>query len=330
MIRFASPEFFILFLYIPIFYFTFPGKKFLKGSTIKYSDTSILKRIPRTRAYIKITFLKILRIIAISLFILALSRPQAGESYREITTEGIDIVIALDTSGSMRAEDFKPHNRLYVAKQVTKEFIQGRKNDRIGLVVFAAMAFTQCPLTLDYGILMSFVDMIDFGMIKDGTAIGSAIATAVMRLKNSPGKSKVIILLTDGRNNAGNIDPLTATKIAKKFNIKIYTIGVGRRGMALFPVEDPIFGKRYVRAPVEIDEELLKKIAKETGGKYYRATDAQKLEKIFKEISQMEKTEIKMKEYVQYSELFHYFLIPGLILFFIEQILGRTRFKKLP
>jgi Ca-activated chloride channel family protein len=259
-----------------------------------------------------------------------MARPQSGEKGEEILTEGVDIILAIDVSSSMKAEDFKPKNRLHVAKQVVADFIRGRKNDRLGMVVFAAKSFTQCPLTLDYGILLSFLDQIDIGMIEDGTAIGMALATCVNRLRDSDAKSKVVILLTDGINNRGEIDPITAAKTAKAMGVKIYTIGAGKRGSALYPVDDPIFGRRYVRMPVEIDEETLQEIARLTGGRYYRATDGEALANIYREIGEMEKTEIKTKEYIRYTELFWYFLLPAMVLLGAEIVLANTRFRKIP
>jgi Ca-activated chloride channel family protein len=264
------------------------------------------------------------------LLIIALSRPQSGRKETEILTEGIDIILTLDISGSMKAEDFKPKNRLHVSKEVIKEFIKGRENDRIGLVIFAAHAYTQCPLTLDYGVLLSFLDQIDIGLIEDGTAIGTAIATAVNRLKESEAESKVIILLTDGVNNTGKIDPLTAAEIAKTVNIKVYTIGAGIRGHALYPVEDPIFGKRYVKVPTEIDEMTLTEIARKTGGTYFRATDPEGLKEIYSHISEMETTRVETKDYMKYNELFAWFLFPGIALLSLEIVLSNTRFRKLP
>jgi len=270
------------------------------------------------------------KIFGALLVVVALARPQSGTASREVTSEGIDIMLVLDVSGSMKAEDFKPNNRLYVAKQVIKEFVEGRTNDRIGLVVFAGQSFTQCPLTLDYDVLLNFLDKVDFGMIEDGTAIGMALANAVNRLRDSNAKSKVIVLLTDGVNNRGQIEPLTAAQIAKTLGIKIYTIGAGKPGNALYPVEDPVFGKRYVYIPNEIDEKSLSQIAELTGGRYYRAQSEQMLERVYKEISLLEKTEVKVKEYVQYQELFSYFAVAALASVVIGGVLGATWFRTLP
>lgn len=271
-----------------------------------------------------------LRVLALALVVIAIARPQSGSASREITSEGIDIVLVLDVSGSMKAEDFKPNNRLYVAKEVIRDFVEGRTNDRIGLVVFSGQTFTQCPLTLDYDVLLGFLDQIDFGMIEDGTAIGMALANAVNRLRDSEAKSKIIILLTDGVNNRGQIEPLTAAEIAHTMGIKVYTIGAGKPGNALYPVEDPVFGKRYVYIPNEIDEEVLEGIADRTGGRYYRAQSEQMLERIYKEISLLEKTEVKIKEYVQYRELFSYLAAGALGMLVLGGILESTVLRRLP
>ncbi|MEW5700841.1 MAG: VWA domain-containing protein [Candidatus Zixiibacteriota bacterium] len=270
------------------------------------------------------------RILALTALLVAMARPQTGTASREITSEGIDIVLALDVSGSMKAEDFQPHNRLYVAKQVIRDFVKGRTNDRVGLVVFAAESFTQCPLTLDYDVLLSLLDKVDFGMITDGTAIGTGLANAVNRLRDSHAKSRIIILLTDGVNNRGQIEPLTAAEIAKTLGIKVYTIGAGKPGTAMYPVEDPVFGKRYISLPNEIDEVVLQKIADMTGGRYYRARSEQMLERIYREISTLEKTEVKVKEYVQYRDLFAHFSALALAATVLGVVLNGTWFRTLP
>ncbi|UCD18638.1 MAG: VWA domain-containing protein [Candidatus Zixiibacteriota bacterium] len=305
-------------------------KRRARTATIKYSDLKIVKRSAKTgRARFRF-LLAALRILAISMLVVAFARPQAGTENREVTSEGIDIMLALDVSGSMKAEDFKPQNRLYVAKEEIKKFVNKRYSDRIGLVVFSQSSFTQCPLTLDYGVLLTFLDQARFGMIKDGTAIGMALANCVNRLRESLSKSKVIVLLTDGVNNAGQIDPLTAATIAKTMGVKIYTIGVGKPGNAMYPIDDPIFGKRYVYLPNEIDEAGLRKIAEKTGGKYFRARSEKELEAIYNEIDQLEKTEIKVNEYVQYRELFPPFVYFGLAFLVLEMLLGQTVFRKIP
>ena len=301
-----------------------------KSATIKYSDIRIVKRAARSSRQRYRFILILLRVLAIALFVVAFARPRSGTEYREITSEGVDIMLALDVSSSMQAEDFKPNNRLFVAKEEIKKFINRRVNDRIGLVVFARYSYTQCPLTTDYGVLLNFVDQVDFGLVEDGTAIGMAIANAVNRLRESVSESKIIVLLTDGDNNAGEIDPLTAANLAAAMDIKIYTIGAGKPGNAMYPYQDPIFGKRYVYQPTRIDEKSLKEIASKTNGKYYRARSGEELEEIYGIIDELEKTEVKVAAHIQYTELFHYFAYLGLLLLMLEIILANTYFKKLP
>ncbi len=274
--------------------------------------------------------LPVVRAIVLALLIIALARPLYGERQELIVSEGIDIVLCLDTSGSMRAEDFKPDNRLQVVKDVARQFIDGRKGDRIGLVVFASNAYTQCPLTTDYTVLKQMLEKVDFGGIKDGTAIGMAIATGVNRLRESGSKSRVLILLTDGRNNAGTIDPITAAKLAKAVGVRIHTIGAGSQGEAPYPVDDPVFGKRYVMLPADVDEGTLKEIADITGGRYFRATDAGALEAIYREIDSMEKTRVETRSYVDYSEFGGILLLPAVILLLLEVILRAGPLRKLP
>ena len=251
-------------------------------------------------------------------------------------TEGIDIVLVIDTSGSMQALDLDAsrriadrRNRLDVVKGVVDEFVKKRDDDQLGLVVFGAEAFTQCPLTLDHGIVATFMERIEIGMAGDATAIGSAVGTAVKRLKDSDAKSKVIVLLTDGRSNAGSLSPTKAAEVAATFGIKIYTIGAGGQGKAPFIV-DSFFGKQVVYQDVEIDEETLRKIADLTGGKYFRAEDEEALKQIYEEIDQLEKTEITMSSYMEYNEQFRWFVIPALGLLLLEVVLLGTRFRKLP
>jgi Ca-activated chloride channel family protein len=301
-----------------------------RSAAVRYSDLRIVKRAARTGRQ-RLRFLLVaLRLLAVALFIVAFARPRSGTEYVEVTSEGVDIILAVDISSSMQAEDFKPNNRLYVAKEEMKKFVNRRINDRIGLVVFARYSFTQCPLTTDYSVLLNFIDMVDFGLVEDGTAIGMALANSINRLRDSDAKSKVIILLTDGDNNAGEIDPLTAANLAATFDIKIYTIGAGKPGNAMYPYNDPIFGKRYVYQPTKIDEKTLKAIAEKTGGQYFRARSEKELDEIYKEIDQLEKTKVKTSSHIQYTELFHYFALAGLILLVLEVVLGSTVFRKLP
>jgi len=305
-------------------------KRRYRSASIKFSDVSIVKRARSTSRQKYRPILFILRILAVALFIVAFARPRAGTEKIDVNAEGIDIMIALDVSSSMQAEDFKPNNRLYVAKEEIKKFIKKRVNDRIGLIVFARNSFTQCPLTIDYGVLLNFVDQVDFGWLDDGTAIGMAIANGVNRLRDSKAKSKIMILLTDGDNNAGEIDPATAANLAATFDIKIYTIAAGKPGNAMYPTNDPIFGKRYVYRPTNIDEETLKDIAKRTGGKYFRARSGEELDKIYQEIDQLEKSDVEVSAHVQYRELFHLFAYSGLLLLVLEVVLANTYFRKLP
>ncbi len=336
--RFYSWEYLLIFLPVLgyIVWFFFYNKKFRYYATIKYPSVNKIKEIASTTRINFRRYLIVLKIAALFFMILALARPQAGQKAEEIETKGIDIMLALDVSGSMQAEDFKPRNRLTVAKRVLADFIKGRKTDRIGLVVFAGESFTQCPLTLDYNIILEYLKQINFGMIEDGTAIGMAIANSVNRLRYSEAKSKVIVLLTDGENNAGIIDPITAANAAAAMNIKIYTVGVGKIGGAPIPYHHPIFGKQYYRNPdgslylTKLDEQTLKKIAQITGGKYFRATDAESLKKIYKRIDALEKTKIKAKQYLQYTEIFSPFLWIAIILILCYIILENLIFVKVP
>ena len=324
--EFKHPYFFLLLIVIPALHFLMRKRQRL---SLGFSSATEIQSFATLRTFFY-PVLIFFRYTALILFTFALARPQSFSSEREYQTKGVDIIIAMDISGSMLAEDFKPENRLAVAKQEAIKFVKGRENDRIGFVVFARKAFTQCPLTLDYNVLSRLISDVQIGMIADGTAIGMGIATAVNRLRDSTAKSKVIILITDGENNAGNIDPVTAAELAKTFGIKVYTIGVGRGGLVPFPVNDPLFGKRYVQANVEIDETTLKRIADITKALFFRARDPQSLAGIYERINQLETTEIKIKEYRSYQELFHYFLIPALALLFIEVLLGQTVFLKVP
>ena len=331
MWRFNNPSLLCLFLAIPaIIWMEFSIKR---RPALLFSGICRLKGLPQRDFFSPRGTLVLLRSLALLLLILALARPQTGRTGTEVLTQGIDIMLALDTSGSMQALDFesdnKRVNRLYMVKQVVARFIKGRKNDRIGMVVFADNAYTQCPLTLDYGVLTSFLDRVQIGMAGDGTAVGSALATALKRLRDSQAKSKVVILLTDGRNNAGTIDPETAAKLAKSYYVKVYTIGAGTKGPAPYVV-DSAFGEQTIYQKVDLDEDSLTQIAQITGGEYFRATDTESLEGIYKKIDAMEKTPIKVKEYQEYTERFTLFLVPGLFLLGIEVFLGNTWLRKIP
>lgn len=297
-------------------------------SSVKYSSVNIFKDIPSTlREKLRhIPFA--VRMLAIGLLLVALARPQNFNSGENVTTEGIDIAMVLDISGSMLAEDLKP-NRLEAAKNVIDNFIEGRISDRIGLVIFSRDAFTQCPLTIDYSVLRNLLSEIHSGMIEDGTAIGNAIANGINRLKDSDAKSKIIILLTDGVNNSGEVDPISAAEMAKTFGIRVYTIGVGTKGEAPYPVQTP-FGIRYQMMPVEIDEAVLQKISDITDGQYFRATNNQALKEIYDKIDKLEKTKIEITSYKNASERYHSWLWGGLILLLFELGLSKTILRKLP
>ncbi len=327
-ITFAYPWILYFLSIIPIMlaYYWFRGRK--KQPSITYSSLNLFKNFPVTW---KVRFRHLpalLRALGLALLIVALARPQTFSSGEDIYTEGIDIAMVLDISGSMLAEDLKP-NRIEAAKNVVDDFIKGRTSDRIGLVVFARDAFTQCPLTIDYSVLRNLLKDIKSGMIDDGTAIGNAIANGVNRLKDSNAKSKIIILLTDGVNNSGEVDPISAAQIAKTFGIRIYTIGIGTQGQAPYPVQTP-FGTRYQMVPVEIDEKVLNEISKITDGKYFRATNNKKLRDIYNEIDKMEKTKVQITSYKNAHELFYSWLSGGILLIFLELGLSKTILRKLP
>ncbi|RMG87868.1 MAG: VWA domain-containing protein [Bacteroidetes bacterium] len=328
-INFVNPEAFFLLLLIPAigawYYF-------------RQNDYYPVFRLPNLDAFRSViswrgrffNLLPILRLLALTFLIIALARPQETLKEENIKAEGIDIFLVMDLSSSMLAQDFKP-DRLEASKRVAAEFVDKRSFDRIGLAVFAGEAFTQCPLTTDHRMVKEFLSGLECGLLDDGTAIGMGLATAVNRIKDTPAKSKVIILLTDGVNNAGYIKPLTAAEIAREFGVKVYTIGVGSTGDALTPISRRSDG-RYIfgLARVEIDEALLKQIAEMTGGKYFRATSAQALEKIYAEIDRLEKTEIEVTTIKRYSEAFHPFAFFGLFLLILEFTLRYTIFRTIP
>ena len=270
-----------------------------------------------------------LRGVALACLIVAFARPQTGVSGENVVTEGIDIVLALDISSSMLAEDLVP-NRIEAAKAVAAEFAAGRRNDRIGLVIFAGKAFTQAPLTLDHSVVVSLIGELEVGMIEDGTAVGMGLATAVKRLQGSEAASRVVVLLTDGRNNRGEIDPVTAAQVAEALGVRVYTVGAGSRGTARVPVPDRFGGTRYANIRVDVDEPTLRAVAETTGGRYYRATDRQSLEAIYREIDELETTEIQVENFTSYGERFHLPLLAGLVLLLAELVLGRTWLRTLP
>ncbi len=329
--EFANPEFFYLFILLPFIIAWYWWKHRKTQPTLKVSTSEGMKTSGKTFKQRILHLPFILRILVFSLLIIILARPQSSSSSRTVRTEGIDIVLSLDISTSMLAEDFKP-NRLEAAKKTALDFIDDRITDRIGLVVFAGQSFTQCPITFDHAVLKNLFKSIksaDKMSIEDGTAIGMGLATAVDRLKDSKAKSKVIILLTDGVNNTGIVAPFTAADIAKAFNIRVYTIGVGSKGMAPYPVVTP-FGKQYMNMKVEIDEKVLKQIASITGGTYFRATGNKALKKIYKEINKLEKTKIDESIFSRKSEEFFPFALAAAVLFLLDLLLRFVYLKQIP
>lgn len=325
---FANPEFLWLLALIPAASVFVWWRRRQMVTTIQYSSLDPFRRVPRTLRSTLRPAPVVLRIALIASLIIALARPQSVSSTENVSTEGIDIVLVLDISGSMLAEDFTP-NRLVAAKQVAEDFVGGRTNDRIGLVIFSAESFTQCPLTTDYPVLTNLLREVKNGMIADGTAIGLALANGVNRLKDSKAKSKVIILLTDGVNNRGEIDPITAAKIAATFGIRTYTVGVGAQGMAPYPVQTP-FGTRRQMMQVDLDEKTLTAVAEMTGGRYFRATDNEKLKAIYREIDQLERTKIEVTAYKKFTDLYPSWLMLGFLMFGAELGLVHLILRKVP
>ena len=328
-IEFANPDLLYLLIAIPLIaaWFIFRRKKLFPN--VKYSSTSPFQNIKPTIKTRLVYLPAFLRLLALGLLIIALARPRSASTKESIKTEGIDIIIAMDISRSMLAEDFSP-NRIEVAKQQAVEFIDERKNDRIGLVVFAGESFTQCPITIDHSVLKNLFKSVETGMIEDGTAIGMGLATSVARLKESKADSRVIILLTDGKNNTGDIAPKTAAEMAKEFDIKVYTIAVGKQGKVPYPFKTRFGGTQRKMVEVGVDEQLLKEIAELTGGKQYRATGNESLEQIYEEIDNLEKTEIDVSSYKNYKEEFLSFAVAAAIFLILEILLRYLYIKKMP
>ena len=302
--------------------------------TLGYSSVSLFGGVPAgVRTHWR-RMLPWLRLVALALLILSLARPQLGNEASQIRTEGIDIMLAVDVSSSMLAEDFTlengPANRLQAVKEVVRSFVEDREGDRIGLVLFAARPYLQSPLTLDHGWLMSNLDRAEIGMIEDGTAVGSALATAVNGLEGSETESKLVILLTDGQSNAGRVTPEAAAEAAATLGYRVYTIGAGTRGVARYPSTDFFGNKRYVPMEVDIDEKTLRRVAAETGGKYFRATDTDSLRSIYEEIDQLERTEHEGLVYLDYHELYPWLAIPALLLLVIDVVVAETWLRVLP
>lgn len=316
---FHSPAYLLLiFLIVPIiaWYFLEMHKT---DASVRLSSSAVLSKQPKSLRIYLLHVPFVLRVAAIVLLSIALARPQLSNRWQSESTEGIDIMIAMDISGTMLAEDLKP-NRLEAAKNIGSDFVIDRPNDQIGLVVFAGESFTQCPLTTDHAALVNLFKSVEFGMIEDGTAIGLGLANAVNRMKDSPTKSKVIILLTDGSNNRGEIDPQTAAEIAKTYGIRVYAVGVGSHGQVRIPVPTPM-GKQYMTMESEFDEQTLRGIAATTGGEYFRATDNKSLKAIYEQIDQLEKTKIRVREYSKRTEVFAPFLLAALLCLLCEILL---------
>ena len=332
--RFASPQYLIIFLLIAAFIYIYKNiiRKKAFNPAIKFSQARLLKDAGTGIKSLLLKVLKWAKYLALVLVIIALARPQEGKTYEYSNDQGIDIMVVMDTSSSMSSVDFKPLDRMQTAKKVTEDFVKARKFDRVGLVIFSGLAFTQSPLTTDKESLAEFIRNINIGDTGiDGTAIGSAIMTAVNRLRDSQAKSKVIILVTDGNNNAGEVDPLTASKIASSYGIKIYTIGVGSREGGIYVVDDPFFGKREVRSRESaLQEDALKQISSNTGGEYFRALDERSFANIMKQIDALEKNEIKTVKFTNYNELYKNFAFPAFILFLLVILFENTYLRRLP
>ena len=329
-ITFANKELLWLLLLIPAIIGWYIWKNKTYSGELKVSSISGFEGIKKSvKQYFRHVGI-VLRVIAIALLIVVLARPQSRSSYKDVKTEGIDIVMCLDISGSMLSKDFKP-NRIEAAKEVAQDFIDSRPNDRIGLVIFSGESFTQCPLTTDHAVIKNLFAGIHTGMVADGTAIGNGLATAVTRVKDSKAKSKVVILLTDGVNNQGSVAPLTAAEIAKAFGVRVYTIGVGTIGKALAPIAMyPDGSYQYGYVDVNIDEKKLGEIADGTGGKYFRATDNDKLKNIYKEIDRLEKTIFEEKNFTNKAEHFLPFALGAAVLLLVEFLLRNVLLKSIP
>jgi Ca-activated chloride channel family protein len=325
---FAQPEWLWLLVLVPVVGF---GEwwRLRRRVGLRFSNVRLADAVPATWAQRLRWLPMVLRMGVLALGIIALARPQQNDVIREQYAEGIDIMLVLDTSTSMRAEDFEP-NRFEAARDVAAEFIGNRVSDRVGLVVFAAKAYTQTPLTLDYDFLQRMLDEVRVGVIEDGTAIGTALAMATNRLKNTEAESKVIILLTDGQNNRGEIDPVTAAEVAETIGVRVYSIGVGTRGQAPFIVDHPFTGQSRRMMPVQIDEDMLRTVAQQTGGQYFRATSKEGLRTVYEEIDELEKTEIEERVYTDREERYPLFLWPAFGLLCVEVLLSTTVLRRFP
>jgi Ca-activated chloride channel family protein len=320
-LEFATPWAFLLLLFIPLWWLWRRGRS---TPALSFSRTGTLSAVSGGGSKVR-RLLLVLRIVALVLLVTALARPRTGARTENVTTEGINIVVAFDISSSMLAEDFQPLNRLEVAKARVKQFVSGREGDRIGVVAFAGEALTQVPLTTDYPVVLAAVENLQAGQLEDGTAIGTAIAVAANRLRDAPGRSRVMVLLTDGENNRGSLDPRTAARAAAEFGIRIYTIGVGSEGLAPVPVGRGLFGLRYENRPVRIDEPLLRDVARITGGRYFRARDAEALRNIYEQIDQLERAPVQTRRYVRFTERYPWPLGVALALLAMELLVFARR-----
>ena len=328
--RLASPLYFLCLIPAVLLLVLYLGGKIGREPALRFSSLKLLRDAGARRLTSGRFVRGIFRFLTLFFLILALTRPQTGSGRVQTTEHVVDIMIALDVSGSMATLDFEPDNRLTAAKQEAKRFIEGRPHDRLGLVIFAGESITQCPLTTDSNAILALLDKIQLGMVEDGTAIGLGLGSALNRLKGSEAKRKVVVLLTDGVNNAGSISPLTAATIAKSLGIRVYTIGVGREGESVLPVQDPRFGTRLIKVETQIDEKMLKEIARLTGGEYFRAQDRRGLREVFRQIDRLEKTEITVENFVTYEEKYFWFLWPSILFFLMELVWTSAVSVKLP
>jgi Ca-activated chloride channel family protein len=331
MFRFADPALLWLLLVVPLYVVIVLRLRHRFEPAVSFPLLRLAREQAGASGMWKRSGAIAVRCLILLLVIIGLARPQAGRGTETVLSEGIDILLVMDVSGSMRAEDFKPQNRLAVAKSVVADFIEGRVSDRMGMVVFASEAYTQCPLTLDYDVLLELLDSVELGMVDEqSTAIGLAIATGANRLRESEAKSKVMILLTDGRNNAGEIDPVTAAQAAAALGIRIYTIAAGTPEGGPIPVDDPVWGRRYVTVPTDIDEDVLREIAQITGGRYFRAKTEGMLADVYSTIDELEKTKVEVKHFTSYTELGPRFALAALVAVLLELLLVATVLRRIP
>ncbi len=330
--RLGSPWFLLLLVFVPLVFRW--GRRRSRDAAVRYPSLATLRAVAPRGAAGRRVWLGVFNALALTAIVVALARPQLGRAETRIYREGVDIVLALDISSSMLAEDFTVNgeraSRVEAVRSVVRDFVAARPQDRIGLILFSARAYTQSPLTLDHGWLLQNLERAKVGMIEDGTAIGSGLATAVNRLRASKAKTKIVVLLTDGQNNAGRVTPQTAAEAAAALGVKVYTVGAGTRGMAPYPAQDFFGNKVYRPMQVDIDEDTLTAIAAKTGGRYFRATDTASLKGIYEEIDRREKTEFEAPEYLEYREAYPWFLWPALAFLLLEVGLGETVLRKLP